>query len=66
LRCIPAHDAVFDCTPNVPTASAYQCTVSHTSFRFFDSSMHFRPDELNVCSCPDGPRLHDDAPPIAC
>ena len=66
LRCIPAHDAVFDCTPNFPTASAYQCTVSHTSFRFFDSSMHFRPDELNVCSCPDGPRLHDDAPPIAC
>ena len=48
LRCIPAHDALFDCSANFVSAPAYQASVSHNCFRFVDSSMHFRPAELNV------------------
>ena len=48
LRCLAAHDAVFDCTAAFPTAPRYQAGVSQTCFRFIDSAMHFKPDELNV------------------
>jgi len=48
LRCIPAHDAVFDQTSNYTSPTTYQKQISHQSFRFLDSSMHFRPSELNV------------------
>ena len=48
LRCIPAHDAVFDQTANFPLSPIYQCATSHNNFRFLDSAMHFKPAELNV------------------
>ena len=48
LRCIPAHDAVFDQTAGFPTATAYQGQIAHQSFRFLDSHMHYRPAELNA------------------
>ena len=48
LRCVPAHDTVFDATDNFPVTPRYQASVSHNVFRFVDSAMHFKPDELNV------------------
>jgi len=48
LRCITANDAVFDATPNFPAATSYQRRVSHQSFRFFDSAVHYKPSDLNI------------------
>jgi len=48
LRCIPAHDAVFDCTPNHPASPAYQRAVAHHCVRFIDGAMQFKPAELNI------------------
>lgn len=48
LRCIPAHDALFDASDNFPSSPAYQRSVSHNVWRFIDSAMHFRPAELNA------------------
>ena len=48
LRCIPAHDALFDASANHPAAPQYMRGVSHNSFRFVDCAMHFKPAELNV------------------
>jgi len=48
LRCITAHDAVFDATANHPSSPAYQRAVSHNCFRFLDGSMHFKPAEINI------------------
>ena len=48
LHCIPANDAVFDMSDNFPAPPKYQVSVSHTCFRFIDSTMHFKPAELNV------------------
>ena len=48
LRCIPAHDAVFDASATFPVATAYEQRVSHQSFRFMDSAMHYKPADLNV------------------
>ena len=57
LRCITAHDAVFDCTANHPASPAYQLAVSHNCFRFIDGAMHFKPAELNILlrSIPEAP-----------
>ena len=43
LRCIPAHDTIFDTSPNLPVARSYQAAISHNCFRFIDSALHFRP-----------------------
>ena len=48
LRCLSAHDAIFDATENFPETPRYQASVSQHVFRFFDCAMHFRPAELNV------------------
>ena len=52
LRCVAAHDAVFDRVAPVSTRAkttpAYQAHVSHDCFRFIDGNMHFKPAELNV------------------
>ncbi|KOO21591.1 hypothetical protein Ctob_000529 [Chrysochromulina tobinii] len=48
LRCITAHDAVFDATANHPASPAYQRAVSHNCFRFLDGTMHFKPAEINI------------------
>ena len=48
LRCLPAHDAIFDQTAGFPAAPRYQASVSYNCFRFIDSVMHFKPEELNV------------------
>jgi len=48
LRCITDNDAVFDATPCFPLATSYQRRVSHQSFRFLDSAMHYKPSDLNI------------------
>lgn len=48
LRCITANDAVFDATPCFPLATLYQRRMSHQSFRFLDSAMHYKPSDLNI------------------
>ena len=48
LRCVPADDAVFDCSENYVAAPPYQRSVAHACFRFVDSAMHFKPADLNV------------------
>lgn len=52
LRCLPAHDAVFDQTDNFPPPPRYQASASYNCFRFVDSVMHFKPEELNVLPRP--------------
>ena len=52
LRCIPAHDAVFDTSANLPPPSSYQAAVSHNCFRFLDSAMHFKSRELGLLLAP--------------
>ena len=48
LRCVPAHDVTFDATAHLPPSTAYQARVAHQCMRFLDSSMHYKPAELNV------------------
>ena len=48
LRCIPAHDTIFDVSGGHAAPQPYQQAVSHNCFRFIDSSMHFKPAELNI------------------
>eukprot|EP00966_Prymnesium_polylepis_P300460 6943659-Prymnesium_polylepis.1 len=48
LRCIAAHDAVFDTSANLPPASKYQAAISHNCFRFVDSAMHYKKPELGL------------------
>ena len=55
LRCLPAHDAVFDQTDNFPPPPRYQASASYNCFRFVDSVMHFKPEELNVLPPPPPP-----------
>ena len=48
LRCVYAEDVTLGTSHNFQSASRYQTSAAHNSFRFFNSETHYKQGDINI------------------